>query len=248
MEAGVEFLIAQVALQADYLPEYKSDPAWVTAWIEVDGERIDLGAPPSAGRYLVLSAPIGAEARLWVEDDGLAQGLDLRTGAPLDRLEPYYSEPGFWTESEGEFNTLDAYFVSGGRSWTLTCHSNRVEFTRSMWLEDYGWAPEGSVFLQVEFWWCTGEGVYDCGVWTLDTERSLFVRTGSEVWLPTGWTMRDHHSAAHGQRHTAVVEVPATESEFRVDFAPIGELEEAGTGEVFRLGKFPDVFSWNVGF
>ncbi|MFC3495478.1 hypothetical protein [Glycomyces rhizosphaerae] len=245
---GVEFLIAQVALQADFLAEHGTDPTWVESWIEVDGERIDLETTPEPGQYLVLSAPVGAAATLWVEDDGRAQGLDLRTGEPLDRVEAYYTDPGFWTESDGDFETLDAYFVSDGRSWTVGCHSNRVEFTRSMWLEDYGWAPEGSVFLQVEFWWCTGAGVYDDGIWTLDSERSLFVRTGSEVALPIGWSTRDNPSAARGQRHTVVVEVPAAESEFRVNFAPTGEFEEAATGEVFSLGRFPAVFTWNAEF
>ena len=245
---GTEFLLVQVAAQAEYIAEHGTDPAWLSAWVQAGGERLELESVPESGQFLVLSVPVEETAALWVEDDGRAQGLDLRTGERLEPLAAYYEDIGFWAESATGIDYSDVEFEGPSGSWTVGCRCGRTEFTRSMWLEDYGWAPEGSVFLQVEFWWCTGEGVYDEVVWTLDEARALLVTSGSDIAEPVGWSKVDSAGVEGGQRHLAVVAVPADARELRVVFAPVGELTERDGGEVHSLTELPPVTEWTVQF
>jgi hypothetical protein len=245
---GTEFLLVQVAEQAEYIAEHGTDPAWLSAWIQAGGERLELESVPEYGQFLVLSVPVDETAALWVEDDGRAQGLDLRSGERLEPLAPYYEDIGFWAESATGIDYSDVEFEGPSGSWTVGCSSNRTEFTRSMWLEDYGWAPEGSVFLQVEFWWCTGEDVYENCIWTLDETRALVVSSGSDIAEPIGWSKVDSASVEGGQRHLVVVAVPAEARELQVVFAPVGELTERDSGDRYSLAELPPVTEWTVQF
>jgi hypothetical protein len=245
---GTEFLLVQVADQAEYLPEHGTDPAWLSAWIQAGGERLELESVPKAGQFLVLSVPADETAVLWVDDDGRAQGLDLRSGERVEPLAPYYADIGFWTESATDVDFPDVEFESGAGGWTVGCHSSRIEFTRSMWLPDYGWAPEGSVYLRVDLWWCTGDGVYDELVWTLDETKAILVTSGSRTAEPVGWSKVDGTGRHRGQHHSAVVAVPADARDFQVAFSPVGELTEKDSGEVYSTTEPPPAAEWTVQF
>jgi hypothetical protein len=117
-----------------------------------------------------------------------------------------------------------------------------------MWLADYGWAPEGSVFLRVDLWWCTGDGVYDELVWTLDETRAILVTSGSETAEPVGWSKVDATGRYRGQDHSAVVAVPADARDLQVAFSPVGELVEKDSGEVFSATEPPPAAEWTVQF
>jgi hypothetical protein len=245
--SGTEFLLVQVALQADYLPEYETATAFLDSWIQVGPERIALRSVPASWVYFVLSAPVDQPAVLWVEDDGRAQGLDLRTGEQVEPLAPYYQKIGFWVLEGEELKYEKVRFGTQRRWWNMTCTSGGADVTRSLWRPDRGWAPEGTVFLAVDFWWC-GDGTYDETTWTLDTDKVLEVGIGAEYLRPVDWTKSAYGGTGGGALHTAVFEVPADRGEFKIVFAPYGEVTELANDEVHRLIEPPETTIWTVEF
>ncbi|THV41252.1 hypothetical protein [Glycomyces buryatensis] len=147
---GTELLLNQIAHAHTYSSEVGPGP--VNTWIEAGPERIDLAEPPMHGGHLAVVVPTGEDAVLWIEDEGRAQGLDLRTGEQIDPVAAYYNGLGLWTERTDAFRYVDLQFSSENDTWTMDCASNLAEITRSVWSDDFGWTPEGSALITIEFW------------------------------------------------------------------------------------------------
>ncbi|THV28961.1 hypothetical protein [Glycomyces paridis] len=242
---GTEFLFAQFASQADHLPDGKTDPAFVTAWIQAGAERVDLAEAPALGGHLVVSVPTDEAAVLWVEDAGRAQGLDLRTGEQVEPVGAYYGDIGFWTDEVEGFEYEDVVFYGDTSSWSVGCRWNFVDLTRTAWTEESGWAPEGSVYLVVAFRWCGAS--YDPVEWRLDTEKALSVFIDGEPLLPAAWTVTPYSNRG-AEDHEATFIVPADVSEFKALFTPAGEVIDKATGEVFRISEMPPSTEWSPDF
>lgn len=241
---GIEFVFAQFADQADYLPEIGSDPLPVSAWIEAGPKRIHLPEAPGLGDFLILTVPVGESVILWVDDVERAQGLDLRTGAQIDPVTAYYSELGFWTEEVDAFEFEEVKFGRPGHGWILTCRRRVAELDRSAWSKSQGWAPEGSVFLEVRFNWCGS--AFDELTWTVDPDEDMVVVANTEVIAPVDW------ESAHADRGTVALTVafliPADDIDATVQFSPRGDAVEQDSGEKFAIADDLPPTVWTVEF
>jgi len=233
--ADTEILINQIALGPNHTAEFEDDPSQVTAWIESGDERLDLDAIPAPGDFLALTVPSGDDAVLWIEDDGRAQGLNLRSGAPVEPVAAYYN--GLSTDVvQGDSFTAEATVLNDAKAWDLTCHSDFLEGDRSVWREDLGWAAEGTVFLQVTFNWCTFE---DNLVWHLDPEASLVAQPGAEPVAPLSMTAAELPDTGGTLRYTAVFSIPESSEALRMILTPVGDLENIVEGDDYAFLDTP---------
>jgi len=242
---GDEFLIVQVAHQAQYFPEVEASTT--ESWIMADTKRVYLGEPPAAGAFLALTVPAGAETILWVEDAGRAQGLDLRTGARIDPIAGYYTGPVFMTDRSENFDYEGVRFSNANGWWKMECHNDGARVSRTMWTDELGWAPEGSVYLLGWFWWC-GEGTFDDTVWELDKDEAFEVMIGTESVERLQWNETPTTAEWGGATHELVFEVPVDQHEFKLLFTPTGEVTELANGEVFEMTSRPAPTVWTVNF
>ncbi|MCD0443318.1 hypothetical protein LO763_06720 [Glycomyces sp. A-F 0318] len=238
VEDGAEFLIAQVARQADYTSEHGTDADRTTAWIQAGGERFDLAGVPAAGRYLVLSVPVGEDAVLWVEDTGRAQGLDLRTGEQVDPVGAYYSDLLLGTIEIDGYDTGKVEVYNSRGSGHVRCPQDSVWAHRFVWREDLGWAEPGTVFLELRFGWCARS---DAFTWELDRESAVTVDRDA----PLSWTATELEG---GWDHLALVfAVPEDADAITVDFTPYGDIEHVEAGPVAFSEELPS-FTWTAEF
>lgn len=236
---GAEFLIAQASKRAAFQPEHSSLDHHLEAWIQVGDERVALDSAPIDGSYLVLSVPVDEQAVLWVADDGRAQGLDLRTGAQVDRIEAYYDQislstvdlPGFDTENIDVYNSR----VSGH----VGCLTTFGEASRAVWRDDLGWAAEGTVFIEVRSRWCTR---FDEVTWELDQEKAVTI----DGEAPLSWiaTVADD---TQWDEITTVFAVPEDTVDITIDFTPYGDLDTEKYGELHLVDRLPS-FEWVAKF
>jgi hypothetical protein len=237
-EDGSEFLIAQIAHKAEYEPEHRTEAVRTSGWIQAGNERIDLDGIPTAGRYFVLSVPVGEDAVLWVDDAGRAQGIDLRTGAQVDPVGAYYNGLRSRAVEIGGYNTgrIDTY--SGRSTGYVRCANGSGTARRQVWREDLGWAAEGTVFLEVRFNWCSE---FEFSTWELDRERAVMVDRDT----PLSWTATELEG---GWDELAIVfAVPADADEITVDFTPYGDLESNEFGPLMLAEELPH-FTWVAEF
>ncbi|MQM24778.1 hypothetical protein [Glycomyces albidus] len=234
---GVELLVAQVAASPIYEPEFGEGE--VASWIQVGDERLDLETLPADGEFVAVAAPEDEDAVLWVEDEGRAQGLDLRSGERVDPVAGYYN--GLAVEAarlEGFY--YEDFEVSDGRdSWFLTCPAPWANATRNAWLEDRGWAGEGQVFLTVSFNWCHR---YDTLVWVLDPETAVTVDGAS----PAYWNGEETVSGSMDV--DAVFTVPEDADDIAITFTPFGHVESAEDGEAWAFMESPTPTEWIARF
>lgn len=245
-EPGSEFLFAQIANRPDFHPGYEEDPYPVAAWIQVGEERLLLGEAPDGGDVLVLTAPVEETAVLWVEDEGRAQGLDLRTGEAVDPVGALYTGPEFTLRTVSGYEYEDVEFWGGRGGWSMSCSSGYTEMRRAAWIDDYGWAAEGSVLVQVQFEWCGS--AFDDTEWILDTEEALEFKGGSERFEPVYTDVTGVTGSDGWELHTYVYEVPADIAEFSAFFRPVGELVEKESGDVFIQSETPEPTQWDANF
>ncbi|GAB4005605.1 hypothetical protein GCM10029992_53990 [Glycomyces albus] len=237
---GAELLIDQVALAATYEPQAGGGD--VSAWIDVDGERIDLESVPEPGDYLAVTVPDGEDAVLWIEDEGRAQGLDLRSGSQVEPVAAYYSQIGTGpVELDGyEYEEVRVVGSSGG--YRLTCSSWWATAARSVWAADRGWAADGTVFLEVQFEWCRS---FDSVEWRLDPEAAVTVVNGEETRVPIDWEEGDVNDG--WATVTAWFEIPEDAAELTVAFRPVGGVED-DSGDSYAFVETPDATEWAVEF
>ncbi|MDA1360448.1 hypothetical protein O1R50_12490 [Glycomyces luteolus] len=232
---GTEVLINQIALGPDYAAEFEDDPSKVTAWIDSGDERFDLDAIPAPGDFLALTVPTGDDAVLWIEDDGRAQGLNLRTGEQVEPIMAYYN--GLSTDVvQGDSFSAEVTVLNDEKAWDLSCHSDFLEADRSVWREDLGWAAEESVFLQVTFNWCTYE---DNLVWHLDPEASLAAKPGSEPLPPLSMSAEELPDTGGTLRYTALFSIPENSEAFPMVLTPVGDLENIAEGDDYAFLDTP---------
>jgi hypothetical protein len=236
-EGGVELLVNQVAVSPIYEPEFAAGE--VVSWIQVGDERLDLEALPAVGEFVAVAAPEDEDAVLWVEDDGRAQGLDLRSG---ERAEPV---PGYYNGLAVEAARLDGFYYEdfevsdGSDSYFLTCPTPWANATRNAWLDGRGWAPEGQVFLTVSFNWCHR---FDSLVWVLDPETAVTVDGAG----PAAWNEEETNSGSTDV--DAVFTVPEDAGEIAIVFTPFGHVESAEDGESWAFVDSPSPTEWLARF
>ncbi|MEU5155910.1 hypothetical protein [Glycomyces sp. NPDC021274] len=236
---GSEFLFVQLALSSEYSPEHTTEPSLLASWIEVGEERISLAAAPRSSDHYVVSAPRDARAVLWVSDADRAQGIDLRTGAQVEPVAAYYNGLALRSYNLGGFEDDDPFrIVNERRSGTATCSTEYAEGTRALWLEDRGWAPEGTVFIEVRTRWCSR---YNDITWELDRERAFTI----DGEAPMSWTATERN--AYWDDLVLVFTIPADVREATIDFSPVGDIRFKETGEELFTDDLPN-FAWKLAF
>jgi len=234
---GTELIVAQAALAPIYEPE--AEEAAVDVWIEAGEQRIDLAGLPESWAYVAIAVPAGEDAVLWVEDDGRAQGLSLRTGARVEPVASYYNGIGFSADGTARYEFEDVRFGDTRYRAYVRC-SGHASATRQAWHPELGWAAEGTSFLTVKLNWChlfendSGEEVLQ---WDLHHELSLVSADGDPI--PLLW---DEEPVDNKYRLlvTAVFAVPDDLAEVRLDFTPFGDLHNLREGGEFHLADTPD--------
>ncbi|WP_030160149.1 hypothetical protein [Glycomyces sp. NRRL B-16210] len=231
---GVDLVLNQFALGPSLEPEFEAAP--VKAWVALGDEEFELDGLPEPGSFLAVTVPENEDAVLWVEDDSRAQGLDLRTGARVDPVAAYYGDLATSPVLVEIFFYEEVTVRNGSGGWDLTCGSDFLEADRGAWHEDQGWAPEGTVFLQVRFNWCTYE---DNLVWHLDEDAALSVASGDEQIAPLSWDTAELESSARTLRYTVVFAIPEDAATATLVFTPVGDLENLDGGEDYAFVETP---------
>lgn len=242
----VEWLVNQFALAPELVAESQVDPddpaaleseaVGLAAWIEAGEERIELDAVPAPGAHLAVAVPEGEDAVLWVEEDGRAQGLSLRSGERVDPVAAYYDGRTLGPVMGDEFGYEEVAVANGDNAWRLTCGSSFVESDRSAWRPEEGWAEPGTVFLDVRFNWCS---YADAALrWNLD-ESALTVQAGGEPVAATAWSAEELPDTDGTMRYTAVFAVPEDAAGATLVFTPVGDLENLDGGDGYAFVDTP---------
>jgi len=201
----------------------------VRSWVQVGDREFELPAPPQQGDWIVVTAPTDVPAVLWVEDDGRAQGLDLRTGERVDPVFAYYND---LAQSSDLFDGFlyESYFANEPTDG-LSCQYDGGNAWRSPWSEGLGWAAEGTVYLSVFTYWCNQIGEYS---WTLD-QASITLASGeaaeTEAWYET--------PVDGGVQIAAVFVIPDIDSEVTIAFEPVTTAVSADGREMRFEDEFP---------
>ncbi|HEX2143269.1 MAG TPA: hypothetical protein VHG10_02055 [Glycomyces sp.] len=237
-----EMLAVQFALSPKYQPEAEAGP--VDIWIEAGTERFDLHGLPGSGDFAAVTVPNGDDAILWVEDEGRAQGLSLRTGERIDPVASYYDGIPAEADDWQIFRYEKVLVRHSHDAYRLTC-AGPAEVTRHTWLPDQGWAAEGRVFIAVKLSWC--DDFKDIVRWELDSEAALVVFEGGQPTAPVHWS-----EAPESDRErlmvTAVFEVAHDNSDVRMDFTPVGHLENLREDEDYYFTETPEATEWTFEF
>lgn len=235
---GSEFVISQFSLE-----NTPTDPDGLTrAWVEVGDREFELGAVPKSGDWVALTAPVDESAVLWVEDDGRAQGLDLRSGSRVDPVASLYD--GLESRADGPLGELsyEVDIEGGSSSYQLSCDSSHGLASRDSWLEDLGWAPDGQVFLTIDFGWCSDFG--DFGIdWALDPEQAFAIE-GADPVAPAAW---EESAVEDGFLIRTVFTAPADDAEIDIAFTPFGEITSE-SGEAFEILDELEPTEWVASF
>jgi hypothetical protein len=237
---GAEFLFAQVSLPADENAEYTYDPSALTSWIEIGWERINLSTTPAVQQFYVVSAPIDEPAVLWTEDSGRAQGIDLRTGEQVEPVSAYYNGLALRSFDFGGFDTEEVDLRNGRYSGWIRCKTEQAEATRAVWMEDRGWAEEGTVFLEVRTNWCAKSENF---TWDLDRTKAFTIDGEG----PVSWTATESEAGEGWNRLRLLFVIPADSNEATVDFSPVGTIEIRENGVEMYATKLPN-FAWEMAF
>lgn len=235
---GVEFLFFQAARPAEYNAEFANEPSALASWIQVGGERIDLLAAPAGHNYYVVSVPVDEPAVLWVDDSGRAQGVDLRTGEQVDPVTAYYNGLALRSFDFGGYDTEEVDIFNGRVSGWIRCKTKVTEASRIVWREDLGWAPEGTVFVEVRTNWCSET---DHFTWELDKDKAFTI----DGEAPQSWTATD---IGDGWDQLAMVFAVLEDTpEVTIDFSPVGTIEHKETGGELISDRLPN-FAWEADF
>ncbi|WP_460546207.1 hypothetical protein [Glycomyces halotolerans] len=249
--SGAEYLVNQMAIAPTYESEHELGA--VEAWIEAGGQKLELGSLPVRGGYVAVTVPAGDDAVLWVEDEGRAQGLDLRTGAQIDPIGAYYNDLGLGAfAGSGGYEFDEIKMINDIGVLTVTCSSSWSEVTRSVWSEERGWAADGHAHLTFQFRWCGSEDseYLDYVHWKLDRGRALKVWNDDESYEPVEWNEGEDQGDGW-VLETAVFEIPVEAAELTFEFTPVGELKALGRAEAggdFQFSSAPEPGEWEVSF
>ncbi len=237
-EDGSEFVINQVSrdqMQTQY--GYAPTRAWVT----IGDREFELDEAPEAGDWVVLTAPADEAAVLWVEDDGRAQGVDMRTGERVDPVFAFYNGVATTTDGFPGYKYDKVEFDHGSEYTWLACESDGGGAWRNVWDEELGWASEGHVFLTVGLGWCRD---FDEFTWNLDRQRSIALTSG-EAAEPVAWN--ETGLDGMGIEVTAVFEIPDYDAEVTIAFTPVGEVVDQD-GREWDFRDDPDPTVWTAKF
>ncbi|MEV3935977.1 hypothetical protein AB0K52_08390 [Glycomyces sp. NPDC049804] len=227
-EDGSEFLANNLTSSPD--ADIFDAVGWpVRSWVQIGDQEFDLDAPPQRGDWIVVTAPTDADAVLWVEDDGRAQGLDLRTGERVEPVAAYYTGLADTSDILGGFK-YEMYFADDPEDG-LSCEYNGGDAWRTPWFEGLGWAPEGTVYLSVFTLWCDQIGEYS---WNLDP-ASITLASG-EAAEPVDWI---ETPTDVGLEIRALFVIPDFDSEVTIAFKPVTEA----VGTDGRVMAFRDEFA-----
>ncbi|GAB3650872.1 hypothetical protein GCM10028833_21090 [Glycomyces tarimensis] len=162
-------------------------------------------------------------------------------------MSTYYNGLGLRPVSTEPFDFKRLRFLNGRNGWWVSCYFEGADLRRRVWLEDHGWAPDGSVYLLIEFNWCSGDYFEEIEL-SLHAERAVQI-WGSEPEVFELLTLDESPFAGEGgTAYSLVFEVPAELDELTFGFAPVGEVTEKDTGEVFQLQGLPESVTSDVRF
>lgn len=246
---GHSFLAAEIVFETSQeLGNSASLPS-----LSVAADRSTIGEVSNldlTGRYegaLVISVPTSAEdIELAVDFAGLTQTLDLRTGERTsDAAEAYY-DGGATRIDPSVGNRLDSTvtvpfpevdFVDAGEC-VITATGSASTATRTPWLTDNGWAPEGSSWVTVELSGYSAEG--ECSTFLYSfrpadlVDSATLVAANGDVIQPTS-----------GSEELMVFNSPASELSLTLHVAVVGEIRTGGSSIPVALPPVDVVLDFN---
>jgi hypothetical protein len=193
-----------------------------SAEVTVDGETRPLDRVPHELEVLVVNVPVGSDATLAITDAGETKSISLRTGERDDS-----GDRPADTLLGGSVDLAEGVVIDGvTQSGYYDGLTVRVTLTPSAHMDEQGWAPDGSMWLEIHLSLNYAGLVAEQARLELDLAGSLTI-TGSdgtavEVPAETAETTITVDGALAILDWSGVAEVPDTLRGFEVSYATQG--------------------------
>ena len=247
--AGYEVLVMQTS------PDFDVDPAIggrseAKAVLELGDRKVELDDVPKPGDMVAAIAPADADARLVVTDAGKRFTVNLRTGVHEEFVKALLDSPPGLT-SYGEAGPYEEEMKAQTSKWQVTFGATVRSFklTRSAWEPDFEWAPDGKLWVQVDFafqqLWKGSDTQLE---WTLDPAASVLLKVGDQEIKATKSDASDPQDQFIEYR--ALFEIDPTVTAVKLVFKPSGDLKivDGGSRSSMDFTKGPATGDWDVDF
>jgi hypothetical protein len=219
--SGREFLVVPLAEPEDADVVAGGDSAEVT----VAGERRPLDRVPHELEVLVVNVPAGGEATLSITDAGETKSISLRTGEREGGGGDHPAEALAGGSVDLEEGVVIAGVTRAGYYDGLTV---RVTLTPSAHVDEQGWAPDGSMWLEIDVALNYAGLVAEQARLELDVAASLTITgsdgTGVEIPAGTAEAAVTADGALAVLDWSGIAEVPDTLRGFEVSYATQGSF------------------------
>ncbi|GLZ75570.1 hypothetical protein Afil01_03770 [Actinorhabdospora filicis] len=206
-------------------PDFKVDPALSDedpeAKIVTGGKEVALGQVPGPGDLVVALVQKDQPAELVITDAGRPFSVNLRDGSRKDFNDALLKAgaTGF-----GNADDYDAEVEMRSGNWIITIpYYARFEVTKSAWLPGHDWAPDGKLWVQVDF---TSQFLWKGDKfdveWNLDPAASIQLKAGDTLKPAKSETGTKSGQAV---TYTAVFEVAPDAESIEIVFRPSGDLK-----------------------
>lgn len=210
----------------------------------VTGDKdIELGQVPGAGDLVVALVRKDQPATLVITDAGRPFSVNLRDGSRQDFNDALLKATSVGVGQADDYDT-EVEMRSG--NWIITIpYRARFDVTKSAWLPGYEWAPDGKLWVQVDF---TSQFLWkgeDFDVeWTLDPGASIQLKAGDTV-KPA----KTETGEKTGQivTYTAVFEVTPEADGIEIVFGPKGDLKVVDGGKSSKPSVTKDAKGASIG-
>lgn len=246
--AGYEVLVMQTS------KDFDADPAIggrneAKAVLELGDRKVELDDVPKPGDMVAAVAPADADARLVVTDAGKRFSVNLRTGVHEEFVQALLDSPPGLT-AYGEAGPYDEDVKAQNDKWQVTFGtSSSFKLNRSAWEPDFEWAPDGKLWVQVDFafqyLWKGSDTQLE---WTLDPAASVVLKVGDQEIKATKSDATDPQDQFIEYR--ALFEIDPTVTAVTLVFKPSGDLKivDGGSRSSMSFTKGPAEGSWDVDF
>lgn len=213
------------------------------AKIVTGDQEIELDQVPDGGDLVVALVRKDQPAKLVITDAGRPFSVNLRDGVREDFNDALIKAE---VTGLGSAEDYEAEVEMRTGSWVVTIpYSAGFQVTKSAWLPDYEWAPDGKLWVKVDFgsqylW----KGDKFDVEWNLDPAASIKLKAGDTL-KPAKTSTGDKQG--QGVIYTAVFEVAPDAAQIQIVFEPSGDLKVIEGGKSSKPSISKDAPSKTIG-